>query len=218
MTRLLTENPGWKIGAILIAAALWFAFVGETELATSAPVSVQFKNVPPDLEITSEKLDRLFLRLRGPATRLTPGSLAQIFVVFDLAQIVSAGEHTFNLGPENLQLPAGVNVVRIVPSQVRLTFEKRLAREVPIEVRYAGPPPKGYRVAGQHIWPQKARIIGPQSHIETLQSAQTDAIDLSSTVSNSEFRIPAFVDDPQIRFDGNPPLVSVRVLMEKIPQ
>ncbi len=218
MTRLLTENLGWKIAAILVAAAFWFAFVGETELATSAPVSVQFKNVPSDLELTSQKLERVFLRLRGPATRLTPGGLAQILVVLDLSQVDSAGEHTFNLGPDNLLLPAGVRVARIVPSQVRLTFEKRVAREIPIEVRYAGPPPHGYRIAGQHVWPQKARIIGPESRVETLQSAQTDAIDLSSTVSNSEFRVPAFVDDEQIRFDGNPPLVSVRVLMEKIPQ
>ena len=218
MTRLLTENLGWKIAAILVAAALWFAFVGETELATSAPVSVQFKNVPSDLELTSQKLDRVFLRLRGPATRLTPSGLAQILVVLDLSQVDSAGEHTFNLGPDNLLLPAGVRVARIVPSQVRLTFEKRVAREIPIEVRYAGPPPHGYRITGQHVWPQKARIIGPKSRVETLRSTQTDAIDLSSTVSNSEFRVPAFVDDEQIRFDGDPPLVSVRVLMEKIPQ
>ena len=218
MTRLLTENLGWKISAIIIAAALWYAFVGETELATSAPISIQFKNVPANFEIASERLDRVFLRLRGPATRLTPGSLAQLVVIFDLSQIHSAGEHTFTLGADNLQLPAGVHVVRVVPSQVRLTFEKRGSREVPVEVRYAGPPPRGYRVTGQHVWPQKVRIIGPESRVEHLQSAQTDAIDLSSTVSNSEFRVPAFVDDPQIRFDGNPPLVSVRVLMEKIPQ
>jgi hypothetical protein len=218
VTPLLTENLGWKIAAVVIAAGLWYGFVGETELATSAPVSIQFKNVPPDFEIASDQIDRVFLRLRGPATRLTPGSLGQILVIFDLSEIDSAGEHTFTLGPENLRLPAGVHVARVVPSQLRLRFERRSTREVPIEVRYAGPPPRGYRIAGQHVWPQKVRIIGPQSRVQQLQSAETDAIDLSSTVSNSEFRVPAFVDDPQVRFEGNPPLVSVRVLMEKIPQ
>ena len=218
MTPLLTENLVWKIAAVIIAASLWYGFVGETELATSVPVAVQFRNVPANLEITSDQIDRAFLRLRGPATRLTPGSLSELRVRFDLAQIHNPGEHTFTLNPENLQLPAGVSLVRVVPSQVRLTFEKRATREVPIEVRYSGPPPRGYRVTGQHIFPQTARIVGPESRVEHLHSAQTDAIDLSSTVSNSEFRVPAFLTDPHLRFEGDPPMVSVRVLMEKIRQ
>ena len=44
--------------------------VGETELAASVPVAIQFQNVPSDLEVMAEPLDRVFLRLRGPATRL----------------------------------------------------------------------------------------------------------------------------------------------------
>lgn len=218
MTRLLTENLAWKAAAILIATALWYGFVGETELATSAAVAVQFKNIRPDLEITSDMIDRVFLRLRGPATRLTPGNLAGIVVEFDVDQIETPGERTFTLGPENLKLPAGVHAVRVVPSQVRLIFERRASRDVPVEARYSGPPPKGYRVIGQHIWPQRVRIVGPESRVSQVESAQTDAIDLSRTFGNAEFRVPAYMADPNLRFEGDPPMVSVRVLMEKIPQ
>jgi YbbR domain-containing protein len=218
VTRLLTENLVWKIAAFVIAIILWYGFVGETELATSMPVAVQFKNVPANLEVVSEPIDQVFFRLRGPATRLTTGSLSEVRVQLDLAGVDTPGEHTFNLGPESLHVPAGVSVVRIVPSQVRVMLENRAVREVPVEVRYAGPPPRGYRVTGQHVWPQNVRIMGPQSRVEHLQSAQTDAIDLSSTVSNAEFRVPAFLTDPHLRFEGNPPMISVRVLMEKIPQ
>jgi YbbR domain-containing protein len=215
--RLLTENLLWKLAALAIACGLWYSFVGETELAASVPVAVQFKNVPNDLEVTSERLDRVYLRLRGPATRLNAGKLTNVIAVFDLAQIHTEGEHTFTLDGNNLQLPAGVHVSRVVPSQVRLTFDNRISRDVPVEVRYAGPPPHGYRITGQTASPQNVRVTGPEARVDHLQTAQTDAIDLSSTVGNAEFRVPAYIPDPQVRFDGIPPIISVRVYMEKIP-
>ena len=216
--RLLTENLGWKILAIVIAAGLWYGFVSEQEMATSLPVAVQFQNVPSDLEMSSESLDRLFLRLRGPATRLNAASLSHVAVEFDLSQVQRPGEHTFTLGPANLVLPAGVYATRIMPSQIRITFDRRISREVPVDVRYTGPPPQGYRIARQQIVPDKVRITGPESRVSNVQAAPTDPIDLSSTISNTEFRVPAFLPDGQVRFDSEAPMVSVRVFMEKIPQ
>jgi YbbR domain-containing protein len=218
VTRLLTENLAWKLAALVIASGLWYSFVGETELAASVPVTVQFKNVPSDLDVTSDQIDRIYLRLRGPATRLRAGSLTNLVVVFDLSQIHTEGEHTFTLDSTNLQLPPGVHVGRVVPSQVRLTFDNRVSREVPVEIRYAGPPPQGYRITGHHASPQKVRGSGREARVDHLQAAQTDAIDLSSTISNAEFRVPAFIPDPHIRFAGDPPIISVRVYMEKIPK
>jgi hypothetical protein len=217
VTRQWIENPGWKLLALGISAFLWYAFVGETELAASLPAAVQFKNVPQDLEVSSDIFDRIFLRLKGPATRLNAGSLRDITVVLDLSQVHGPGERTYTLTADNLQLPAGVEVSRIVPSQLRLRFDTRITRDVPVEVRFAGTPPVGYRITGQEASPEKIRVTGPQSRVERMHSVHTDAIDLSSTVSNAEFRVPAFVPDPQVRFDGDPPTITVRVFIEKIP-
>jgi hypothetical protein len=213
--RLLTENPGWKLLALGISAFLWYAFVGETELAASLPAAVQFRNVPQDLEVSSEMFDRVFLRLKGPATRLNAGSLRDVTVVLDLAQVHGPGERTYTLSEDNLRLPVGVQVSRIVPSQLRLRFDKRVTRDVPVEIRFAGPAPMGYRITGQQASPDRIRVTGPENRVESLQSVHTDAIDLSSTVSNTEFRVPGFIPDPQVRFDGDAPIITVRVFMAK---
>jgi YbbR domain-containing protein len=201
-----------------IAAFLWYAFVGETELAASLPATVQFKNVPQDLEVTPDIFDRIFLRLKGPATRLNAGSLRDITVVLDLGQVHGPGERTYTLTADNLQLPVGVDVSRIVPSQLRLRFDNRITRSVPVEVRFSGTAPVGYRITGQQASPDAVRVTGPQIRVERLNSVLTDPIDLSSTVGQAEFRVPAFVPDPQVRFEGEPPNITVRVFLEKIPQ
>jgi YbbR domain-containing protein len=106
--------------------------------------------------------------------------------------------------------------MRAIPSQIRLKFERRLAQSVTVEPRFAGPPPQGYRVVRQEIFPRQLRITGPQSRVQQVTFVQTDPIDLTGTVSNGEFRVSAYVSDPQVRFESSP-IVVVRVMLEKIP-
>ena len=216
--RTLLNNLGWKLLAISSAFLLWGLFVAQTEVATSLPVVVQYRNIPADLEITADPPDRLLLKLRGPASRLSASELSQTVLVFDLKDVHTAGEQTITIGERELGLPSGVELVRVVPYQVRLTLDKRGEKTVPVEVRYAGPPPHGYRIAGPHVFPAGMKMIGPQNILERIDTIPTDAINLSSTVGKAEFRVPLFSPDPHVRFDARSPVVTVQVKLEKITQ
>ncbi len=216
--RMLTENLWWKLLSAVIAAGFWWSLAGQTEVATSVPAAVRYLNVPPDLELSSDHIERLFLKVRGPATRLRATSLSQTALVLDLGNALKPGEQTFTITKDNLTLPPGVTLVRVVPSQVRVQLERRSAKEMPVEVRLAGPPPKGYRLSRQEVEPSMLRIIGPESRIEQISALQTDPIDLSTQLASAEFRVPVFLPDPQVQFEQVNPVVTVRVTLEKIPQ
>jgi YbbR domain-containing protein len=214
--RFLTTNFGWKLFSLLLSVGLWFAFIAESEIATSITVPVEFKNLPKDLEISSDVPDRLNLKVRGPSARMRSAELLQSSVMLDLASIARPGEQTFTLDQSTVDLPTGVILSRAVPSQIKLKFEKRVSRGIPVQVRFAGPPPHGYRVVSQDISPAQVQITGPQSRVDQLASVQTDPVDLADTVSNGEFRVSTFIPDPQVRFESSP-IVTVRVMLEKIP-
>jgi hypothetical protein len=216
--RMLTENLGWKLFSILAAVGCWWLLSGQTDVATSVPASVRYRNVPPDLELNSDPIERLFLKVRGPATRLTVSALSQTALVLDLGGVHQPGEQTFTIGENNLTLPAGVTLVRVVPSQIRVRVERRMAKHVPVEVRFAGPPPDGYRVTHQEVRPPSVRIVGPESRLEHIGSVQTDPVDLSSKLANAEFRVPVFLPDGLVRFEDSNPIVTLRITLEKIPQ
>jgi hypothetical protein len=215
--RMLTDNLAWKLFSLGLAFAVWLALSGETEVSTSVPVSVQFKNISPDLELNTDPIDRLFLKVRGPATRLTASSLARTALVLDLTSAVAPGEQTFTIGTNNLSLPPGVTLMRVVPAQVRVRLERRASKEVPVEVRFGGSPPPGYRVASQDVQPARVRVLGPESRLDQIGSVQTDPINLSSKLAKAEFRVPVFLQDPHVRFDQDNPMVTVRVTLEKKP-
>lgn len=216
LMRFLKTNVSWKLLSLLLSIVLWFAFVAESETAMSIAVPVELRNMPRDLEITTEVADRLYLKVRGPSARMRLSDLAQASVVLNLAPVVRPGEHTFTLDQSTVNLPAGVVLTRAVPSQIRLRFENRLRRSVPVEPRFDGPPPQGYRVARMETSPQTLSIAGPESRVQLVSAVPTDAIDLSGTVSSGEFRVSAYVSDSQVRFEGSP-TVAVRVILEKIP-
>jgi YbbR domain-containing protein len=212
--RLLFENLGWKLLSVALAFLLWLIVVDRPELARSVSVPIEYRNIPENLEMSSNVPDRVHLEVRGSSTRLEGADLSGAAVVLDLAAIHGPGERTFTIDEDRVRLPFGLRLVRAIPAQLRIEFEQRVSREVPVRVHFSTSPPAGYRVQGQEVSPAKIRIVGPASRVNGIEYAETDPIDLSQTVSAAEFRVHAFVRDPQVRFVSEP-VVRVKVVLEK---
>jgi hypothetical protein len=209
-----TENLGWKALSLGISLLLWWALVGEPELTTSISVPVQYLNMPKDFEISSDVLERVHLEIRGPSAKLTPEALQEAAAILNLRTVGSPGERTFPIEPADAYLPIGVELIRAVPSQVRLRFERRLARLVPVTIRLASPPPEGYEVVSQTAEPDRLRLVGPETRVREVQSVETDPIDLAGVVSRAEFTVEVFVPDSYVRLES-PKRVRVRVEVRK---
>lgn len=213
--RLMTVNIGAKLLSVAIASLLWVAIVGEQELATAVDVPVEYRNFPKAYEVSSGMVNRVNLFIRGPSGKMTDSFLKDVTVVVDLEGVKRPGDWTFNLDDNAIRVPAGLALERAIPNQIRMRFEERFARDVPVQIRYAGNPMPGYRIARQEVAPEHLRVVGPRSRVELVQSIDTDPIDLNGIISETETRVTTFVDDPQLRIDGNS-VVRVRLVMERI--
>jgi len=217
MIQLLTRNIGWKLLALAMAVALWVTVAHEPELATTLSVPIEFKNIPEDLDIGANVPERVRLELRGPSGRLSRDNLTDVAVILDLSD-ANAGERTYNIRPSNVNLPAGVNFYRAVPSQVTLRFDRMVTREVEIGIPpFSKGPPDGYRVRAYTLEPSKTKIRGPGQRIRGITRVMVDPVDLSGVVSEREFHTHINVGDPQVRLEA-PSDVTLRVTLEKITQ
>ena len=115
----VTRHWELKLLALGFSIALWF-FVMTTEtsdLVLSAPI--EFEGVRPGLMLTGERPDSVDVQvhgLRGTLARLSPD---QIKAHVSLSG-VGAGETTLRLWPEQVTVPAGVTVLRVNPSRIRV--------------------------------------------------------------------------------------------------
>jgi YbbR domain-containing protein len=220
LLRLVTDNILWKLLALAIAVAIWMLVASEPELSTFATVRLEFKNLPDDLEISSEPVSTVALEMRGPSGELRSVS-GEVYgmgalrpaVILDMTG-VQPGERTFPVGDGNVRLPRGVHLVRAIPSEVRFVFERRAVRSVPVKPRFGGLGANGYVLAQVNVEPKQLDITGPASRVARVSEAVTDVVDVSNVVGSSEFRVNAYVQDPFVRLSG-PPQVTVSVVMKK---
>jgi hypothetical protein len=188
--------------------------VGAPDVTTSVSVPIVFQNLPRDLEFASDLPDRVRLEITGAGGTLTPGELAEASVAINLAGVRAAGERTFPIERENALLPAGVQLLRAQPSQVRLRLEPRLSRELPVRVRVGKFPGKGIEIISMQVEPQRLLITGPESSVREATIADTDPLDLSTVTGDAEIPAYVFVSDPRVRFESGS-RVAVRVKVKK---
>jgi len=215
VARLVSHNFWWKVLALSIAVLIWAVVASEPELSTFATAQVEYKNLPDGLELSAEPVTQIVLELRGPSRELRGlGDGGQHpAAVLDMSS-AAPGERTFPIGAANVQLSRGVHIVRAIPSQVRLAFERRLERSVPVAVRFRGEPPDHYRVASATADPAQLAILGPQSHVAGVNSVATDRVDVSSLTATGRFQVNVFAGDSFVRFRSTP-TVTVTVTMAK---
>ena len=68
--QLVFHNFGWKLLSLAIAVVLWALVASEPELSEFATVRLEYRNLPDDLEISSDPVSSVSLELRGPSGEL----------------------------------------------------------------------------------------------------------------------------------------------------
>ena len=214
MKKFFTKNVGWKLLSLAAAVLIWISVAGEPELATLVTAHVEYKNLPPGVEINSEAVETVYLEVRGPADALRLPELPRnSAVILDMAGI-APGQHTFTVNSGDVHLPRGVDLVRAIPSQIRMNFDSSATRSVPVEVRFADPLPPELQLLSASVQPAKLSITGPASRVAHVDSVYTDPLPLETGAGASTYQSRAYVDDPRVRFEESPQ-VTVKVIVGK---
>jgi YbbR domain-containing protein len=209
------HNLGLKIISLLIATGLWLAVSSEPPSEVAFNVAIVFQNMPEDLEISSESIPSAQVRVRGPQRLVRRLQASDVHEEIDLTGM-KPGERTFDLNKSQVSLPDKLEAVQIVPSQIHLTFDKRVSRIVPVRPRVTGTFVSGYSIAQIKSDPENVEIIGPKKSIDAVESAITDPIDVSGLTGSTSYSRHAYVSDPLIQVvDPHP--VRITIIMERAP-
>jgi hypothetical protein len=210
----LPRNLGWKLAALALSVLLWIAMSAEPDLVTARAIPILYRNLAPQFLVTGDVPESVRVEIRGSASQLSSSSLADTVALFDLGVIDTAGERTFTISNDNLNLPRGVTFLRAMPSQLRLRIARIAIKEVPVEVRTTGAVAPGYRLLSTAATPSTLRITGSEGRVSAITSVATDAIDVDGLTQSAERRVNAFISDPQVRFESTP-IVTVKLTIER---
>jgi YbbR domain-containing protein len=213
MIRFLFRNWVWKLTALALACGLWLALNGgANELIETISVPVQYRNLPANMEIGSDVVERIHLVLRGPSPLLSRASSNPPPVVVDLHDSQTPGERSISIVPTDVRLPGGVSLERTMPGQIRLRLEPREVKQVPVIVRLEHVP-EGMLAVVDHVTPDRLTIAGPESRVRLIDHVESDAVDLRRLGADGRIITRAYLPDAHLNFTVDPSL-SVHVSLK----
>src|SRR5262250_2718142 len=133
----LTYNWPLKIVSLVLAAMLWMAVANEASSEIGLEVPLEYRNIPPQLEITGDMTNTVQVRLRGSSNVIKEITAKDVSTTIDLGKMV-AGEKIVPLSPQNVQAPFGAEVIRVNPSSVRFNLERTMKKTVPVVATVLG--------------------------------------------------------------------------------
>ena len=120
----ILHNWHLKLFALLAAFLLWSTYTSEPAAEVAYVVPIEFRNIPPTLELSGDIPVQVRLRVRGRYALLRRLSPADLGITVDLAG-AKAGDLLIELTPDMVEAPYGATVVRIAPAEFRINFVPR---------------------------------------------------------------------------------------------
>jgi YbbR domain-containing protein len=211
--RHVLHNFSLKLISLAFAVGLWLAVAQDHTAIVPVEVPIEFRNIPENLEISSEHIPQAQIRLRGPERLVRRLQRSDVDLQIDLTG-AKPGERTFDLTSQQVHHPYDLDVDLVVPSQLHLMFDTRLTRQVEIHPRVVGTFAAGYDIGRIVIDPPVINVTGPSKRVEAVENAITDPVDVTGTMEHGTFVTHAYVSDPMVQV-VDPAPIRVTVIMQK---
>lgn len=178
MKKLLVENLGLKIAAILLSIVLWFFVTSRGQSEISIDVPLEFKNIPSGLEMVNHGMKTITLNIKGQERIIKTIRSSDVRVALDLSR-AKKGEGVYYINRDDIKLPHAGTVTNIDPSSVRVITEETASKTVKVVPVIIGEPARGYYLKSIEVSPQTLIIEGVRSEIAKASTLKTEPLDIT---------------------------------------
>jgi YbbR domain-containing protein len=203
------RHLGLKVLSFGLAVMLWVVIAGEETVERGLRVPLELQQFPAGLELEAEAPSLVDVRVRGASGTLSRMGPGDIVAVLDL-RTARAGQRLYQLTPEQVRVPFGVQVVQVTPPSVALVFEQSASKQVPVIPAVEGNPAPGFVIGKPSAEPPTVEVIGPESAVERVTEALTEPVLVAGATQNVTESVTVGFQNPSLRLK-NPRMAVVTV-------
>ncbi|MDP3110506.1 MAG: CdaR family protein [Thermodesulfovibrionales bacterium] len=212
MRKLLLENMGMKIAAVVMAITLWFFVTSRGQSEVSMDVPIELKNIPSGFESVRQGIKIVSVSIKGQERLLRNMKPAAVRVHVDLSK-AKKGKGTYYINNEDVKLPSTMTVTNISPSSVMVALEETVIRKAPVQAVVLGTPKKGFFVGSVEVNPREMTIEGARSEVSRIKSLRTEPVDITDMDETSVQEVRLDLGGRNIRTEVQE--VNVKVVIKK---
>jgi len=212
MLKHFRQNLGYRILSVVLAIVIWIYVTGEQKPTgeTVIRVPLEIENLSEDL-VVSDSPSSIQVRLEGRKAVVSNLIPRDVHARVNMIN-AKTGE---NIIPVEVEVPDGVNVISVKPSQIKIKVEKMEYTQVQVQVSLVGEPASGYRVLEPVIKPTEVVISGPAGLLKEIGGAYVEA-EIDQASGNYLAYLPVRLRDKEGHplsqwLEINPPVVETFV-------
>lgn len=192
----------WPAKILSLAGAIALFFFYQFNRLEERPLSVPLSVVTNDKFVPASAYPRTVrLVLRGETNGIYAVLDGDIVATLDLREFNSAGVWRVPVRIEKKGSALGIDPLEISvdPSDVAISLEARVVKEVPVVPSFRGFLDPGFELAGFKLAPARIETAGPASLMEDLNNAATETIELTGRSENFTVTTKIALKDPLIK-------------------
>ena len=183
------KNLGLKIFSLFLAIALNYYVNSENHIAVvgfTAPIKVS--NIPNDKLLVYPRSPKIEVTVKGPSYLVSQVVTSNIMYELDLPLQVG-NSHKTGLSKAALELPPSVEVISIQPTEIELSFDRRIEKDLPVIVPRYGNTPDNIKVVSMEVIPSTVKAVGPETEIKKIKAIETEPVDFRDTIASFEKKL-----------------------------
>jgi YbbR domain-containing protein len=203
---------GLKVWSVVLAVLLWLAVSGDEIVERGLRVPLELQQFPAGLELQGDAPSLVDVRVRGESSTLGRMAAGDIVAVLDL-KTARPGQRLYQITPEQVRTPFGVEVVQVTPPSLALVFEHSATRQLPIVPAIEGDPAAGFIVGKPIVNPKTVEVVGPESAVERATEALTEPISVAGARQDVTETVNVGFQDAALRLKtARPATVTVPII------
>jgi len=212
------RHLGLKVWSVVLAIGLWLLVSGDENVERGLRVPLELQQFPAGLELQGDAPALVDVRVRGESSALGRVGAGDVVAVLDLKN-TRPGRRLFQLTPEQVRVPFGVEVLQVAPSSLVLTFENSAARQLPVVPAIEGVPAAGFVVGKPVANPATVDVVGPESAVHQATEALTEPVSVANANQDITETVNIGFKDPALRLKTpRQAIVTVPILPGPVEQ
>ncbi len=186
-TSWITNNIWIKLGALLLAIALWFYVAGEERIEAKLKIPFKF-GLAPNIIIARLGAPEIEMHVRGRKDQIAKAE--SISCDFNLSNYQEAQTLILPVERKNFNLPPEISILKMTPTTLKVEIDRLGEKVVPVRVVSKGDPAPGHSLAGFVIDPVTISVIGPEEYINKLKYIETEPVDITGRRKSFRKMVP----------------------------
>jgi diadenylate cyclase len=186
--RIWFAQAGGLLLTFLMVSLVWGIYSGRQFSLITTTTSIDFRNIPDNLELMKTSAEKVEIQISGKRRLVSALEPEQVGAFIDL-QGKTDGAYLAVLNQNSIELPLGLEVVRVTPAKIKVELEQRAEKKLAVKPQFIGASPSGYEIKKIRVQPNSVKVSGAVSVLHKTNNLSTEPIDFGRIEPKDEKHI-----------------------------